>query len=82
MKVFVCKRNRNYGGGLIVVAANTLEEAYETYYNNNAYKYMHDRDWEGNLITDFYPKPQWFEEVELSANCNEPKILLEDGFSE
>lgn len=82
MKVFACKRDRNYGGGLLLVTAKTLDEAYDIYLNNKAYKYMHNRDMEGNIKTEFYPKDLWFEEISLTSNCQYPCVLLEDGFFE
>ena len=30
MKIFGCKNQMSYGGGLVLVAANTVEEAYLT----------------------------------------------------
>ena len=36
MKVFMCTRQGGYSGGLAVVAANSVEEAFKTFYKKVA----------------------------------------------
>ena len=40
MKVFGCKRSGGYSGGLIIVAANSLNEAFETFAKDDRYEWM------------------------------------------
>lgn len=40
MKIFGCKNQWSYGGGLILVAANTKEEAYLTAAMNERLSYL------------------------------------------
>lgn len=42
MKVFYCKNQCSYSGGLILVAANTKEEAYLTAANDDKTSYLFD----------------------------------------
>lgn len=91
MKVFGCKRNGGYSGGLIIVAANNLNEAFETFAKNDRYEWMiewFDFD-TGKIIDDvtkvdsyIYPRDDWFEIPELVANVDSPRIILEDGHTE
>mgnify|MGYP007092151529 CR=1 FL=1 len=93
MKVFGCKRNGGYSGGLILVAANTKEEAYLTAAMDEKKSYMfdwHDNDgfWsepDGNIehvSSDTYPLERWFEVEHLSTDLTEPQLIIEDGYSE
>lgn len=91
MKVFGCKRNGGYSGGLIIVAANSLNEAFETFARNGRYEWMiewFDFD-TGKIIDDvtkvdsnIYPRNEWFEITELVANVDTPRIIDEDGYTE
>ena len=71
MKVYGCKNNVEYGGGLILVAANTKEEAYLTVAMDNNLDYLFD--WvddggfycepDGNInhCTSYtYPLEEWY----------------------
>lgn len=94
MKVFRCKNQYSYGGGLILVAANSKEEAYLTaamddktsylfdwFDDNGAYSYEPD----GNInhcISDTYPLGKWREVEHLSTNLTEPQVIIEDHYSE
>ena len=91
MKVFGCKRTGGYSGGLIIVAANSLNEAFETFAKNDRYEWM--IDWfdfdTGKIIEDVtkvdsntYPRDDWFEIKELAANVDSPRIIIEDGHTE
>ena len=72
MKVFGCKRNGGYSGGLIIVAANSLNEAFETFAKDYRYRWM----------TNIYPRCDWFVITELTANVDTPRIIDEDGYTE
>lgn len=91
MKVFGCKRSGGYSGGLIIVAANSLDEAFETFAKDDRYEWM--IDWfdfdTGKIIEDVtkvdsntYPRSDWFEIPELTANVDTPRIIDEDGYTE
>lgn len=91
MKVFGCKRTGSYSGGLIIVAANSLNEAFETFAKDERCEWM--IDWYNFQIeeyteditivdSDTYPRDNWFEISELVANVDSPRIIIEDGHSE
>ena len=40
MKVFGCTREGGYSGGIILVAANSIEEAIDVYRNDSDYDYQ------------------------------------------
>lgn len=84
----------SYGGGLILVAANTKEEAYFTaaYDDKTSYlfdwfddngRYSYEPD--GNInhcVSDTYPFRKWHEVEHLSTNLHKPQIIIEDHYSE
>lgn len=91
MKVFGCKCNITYGGGLILVAANNVEEAFLTASIDEKVNYMFD--WadddymwcepDGNIDhckSDKYPFEKWFEVEHLSTDLTEPKVIIEDSY--
>ena len=91
MKVFGCKRTGSYSGGLIIVAANSLNEAFETFAKDERYEWM--IDWYNFQIeeyteditivdSDTYPRNEWFEIPELVANVDSPRIIREGGYTE
>lgn len=91
MKVFMCQRQDGYNGGLAVVAANNKEEAFKTFFENSDYDWMLDKfDPEtGEFTDDFtkwhsddYPIEDWFECKVLTADVNEPCVIMEGGYSE
>lgn len=91
MKVFGCKRSGGYSGGLIIVAANSLDEAFETFAKNGRYEWMikwFDFD-TSKIIEDVtkvdsntYPRDDWFEIPELVANVDSPRVISEGGYTE
>jgi hypothetical protein len=81
MKVFGCPRQGEYAGGLILVASNSLEEAYNTYMQDEFYSAFH-AELDGEEMYNYYPLEKWFEFTELTANCNETKIICEHGYSD
>jgi hypothetical protein len=93
MKIFCCKNQHSYGGGLILVAANTKEEAYLTAAYNDKMSYLFD--WadddymwcepDGNINhckSDIYPLGKWYEVEHLSTDLLEPQIIVEDHYTE
>lgn len=92
MKVFACKRQGSCSGGLIIVAANTLDEAFHLFAYDEKYDWMIDYfdkngEWAPKeeaveVRSDYYPKEAWFEVPELRFLGNTPKILLESGYTE
>lgn len=91
MRVFGCKRTGGYSGGLIIVAANSLNEAFETFAKDERYEWMIDWfDFKTNQVTEdvkkvdseYYPRDNWFNIPELVANVDSPRVLSEDGYTE
>lgn len=69
MDVYVFTCNKRYGGGLAVVAANSIYEAYgalcDNKFNANYYDIEHSK-----LLDN------------VSADVNEPKVLAENSYVE
>jgi hypothetical protein len=89
MKVFMCQRQGGYSGGLAVVAANSKEEAFKTFFEDKEYDWMKYNygisgytDDFTNWRSDFYPIELWFECEELTANVDKPCVIMEGGYSE
>lgn len=83
----------SYGGGLILVAANTMEEAFLTAAMDDSVNYTFD--WvdddgiwcepDGDINhceSSAYPFEKWFETEHLSTDLTEPKVILEDSYYE
>lgn len=89
LKLFAAKRSCGYCGGLIVVAANTIDEAYQTYIdwvestNNEHYVYARYEDLDGFVVVDDkYPKDTWYEIPAVKVICDIPMVIDEDGYTE
>lgn len=91
MKVFMCQREGGYSGGLAVVAANSIEEAFKTFFEDEDYAWMVDKydidtyeytDDFTQWRSDYYPIDEWFECKVLVANVDKPCVIMEDGYSE
>ena len=93
MKVFGCKSNIPYGGGLILVAANTIEEAFLTAAMDDKLNYLfdwYDDNWmwsepDGDIThceSETYPLSKWFEVEHLSTDLTKPIVIVEDHYSE
>lgn len=93
MKVYGCRNDNYYGGGLVIVAANTKEEAYLTAAYDDKTSYLFD--WadddymwcepDGNInhcTSDTYPLDKWFEVEHMSTDLTETQIIIEDHYSE
>ncbi len=92
MKVYGCRNDNYYGGGLILVAANTKEESYLTAAYNDETSYLFewaDDDYmfcepDGNInhCTSYtYPLDKWFEVEHMSTDLTETQIIIEDHYS-
>lgn len=91
MKVFMCKRQGGYSGGLSVVAANSVKEAFKTFFEDEDYDWMVDKydvdtcgftDDCTKWHSDYYPIDEWFECKVLTANVDKPCVIMEDGYTE
>ena len=89
MKVFMCERQGGYSGGLAIVAANSKEEAFKTFFEDKDYAWMKYDYENGEYITDFtkwcspfYPLEKWFECKILTANVDKPCVIMEGGYTE
>lgn len=91
MKVFACKRDGGYSGGVAIVAANSAEEAFAVFHQDINYDWMLDNmDMEtGEYTSDvnrcdsyYYQRKNWFELPMLTANVEQPSIIIEDGYTE
>lgn len=91
MKVFGCKRSGGYSGGLIIVAANSLNKAFEAFAKDDRYEWM--IEWYNFQTEEYtedvtkvdsntYPRDNWFEIPELSANVSTPRVISEGGYTE
>lgn len=87
----MCQREGGYSGGLAVVAANSAEEAYKTFFEDNDYDWMIDKFDEETCeytedftkwISYYYPIEKWFECKILTANVDKPCVIMEGGYSE
>ena len=82
MKVFCCKNQCSYGGGLILVAANTKEEAFSIASIDEDTNWLFYKMESGELVSDTYPINEWFEVKHLSTDLSEPQVIVEDHYSE
>lgn len=88
LKLFAAKRESDYSGGLIVVAANTIDEAYKTYIDwvestNNVHLYERYDYMDGSVdVYNKYPKDTWYEIPQIKVICDAPKVIDEDGYTE
>ena len=87
----MCKRKGGYSGGLAVVAANSKEEAFKTFFENDDYDWMVDKydldtyKWLEDATqwrSYYYPLEMWFECKVLTANVDKPCVIMENGYSE
>lgn len=82
MKVFGCKNQENYGGGLILVAANSKEEAFIIASEDKDKSWLFYVDGCGLLTSDVYPCHAWVEFEHLSTDLTEPQVIIEDHYLE
>lgn len=82
MKVFCCKNQESYGGGLILVVANTIEEAFSVASLDEDTHWSFYKKESGELVSDCYPKNEWFEIEHLSTDLLKPQVIVEDHYTE
>lgn len=73
MKVFVNKRTGQYSGGMIIVAANSKEEAHKVMLNDDDCSWV----WE-----EEYKRKGWQEVESMNCDTDIPCVIDEDGYSE
>ena len=85
MKVFANYRDGGYSGGMILVAANSAEEAHKAFHDDEKLKWMWDNiSWENPpYVEDNYYHPYgWKEMPMLEAHVDKPQVLAEAGYTE
>lgn len=94
MKVFACTCQYTYGGGLIVVAANTKEEAfitaasdedwsmYFTWFDNETNHVIQPDGNINHIHTSEFPLNNWRELDKLTANVDKPQVIDGDAYVE
>lgn len=87
----MCQREGGYSGGLAVVAANSKEEAFKTFFEDDKYEYLVDKydldtyEWLDDATqwrSCYYPREKWFECKVLTANVDKPCVIMEGGYTE
>ena len=82
MKVFMQKRQGGYSGGMILVAANSEEEAHKVFHQDKDLAYMWDAYCDGT-VCDYYYKPgDWKEVPNLWYAGVKPCVIAEEGYAE
>lgn len=82
MKVFGCTREGSYTGGIILVAANSIEEALEAYRNDSDYDYQWYEYEKGKIDYEYYQPERWKEYSQLEYKGDKPCVILEEGYTE
>ena len=82
MNVFGCTREGSYTGGIILVAANSIEEALEVYRNDSDYYCQWDEYEVGKIDYYYYQPERWKEYPQLAYNGDKPCVILEEGYTE
>lgn len=85
MKVFVNYRDGGYSGGMILVAANSAEEAHKVFHADEYLYWMWDDvNWENPpYVEDHYYLPDGWKEIPmLEAHVDTPQVLAEAGHTE
>ena len=93
MKVFGCTMKGGYCGGVILVAANNVEEAFLTASKNTMIDYWFewvDKDggWaapfseSATLRSDWFPFECWKEYEHLSSDYKEPTLIMAEYYAE
>lgn len=93
MKVFGCEMQGGWAGGIVLVAANTKEQAFEVAARSPKCEWWFD--WTGpdgyyakpgsegaKVRSDHYPIEKWHEFEHLSCDFTEPQVILEESHAE
>ena len=91
MKVFGAKRSGGYSGGVILVAADSLEEAVLTASKDPLFEWRFDwldedyKSHDGDLKyfhSCYYPLENWKEIDGLTWSGDKPVVIIEGGYTE
>lgn len=94
MKVFGCKYSQPYGGGIILVAAESKEQAFDVASSLDCMKWAFQWLDENDEYTDryspdvvkvvslFYPIENWYEVKRMEYDCDIPQIIIEESYGE
>jgi len=89
LSLFAAKRDGGYSGGLIVVAANSIDEAYQTYIewveatgNPNCLYERYEYAYGDADVYNRYPRENWYEIGGVKVVCDAPRVIDEDGYTE
>lgn len=97
MKVFGCEMQGGYAGGVILVSANDVKQAYEVASTCDKCDFLFewlriDADGEEHFAKPFsegavlrsycYPFEKWHEFEHLSCDYTEPQVILEESHAE
>lgn len=92
MKVWMNKIQTDYTGGLLLVAANSAQEAHKLCLNSDKLEYVYweeywneDREDEDYGCTEdevFYPHDGWQEVPNLEYHGEIPCVIAEEGYTE
>lgn len=82
LNLFACKRSGEYSGGLIVVAAHDIDEAYNLYvkyvYRIYGIEYYDINSKLGAYNN--YPRQNWYQIPDIKVECEFPRVIDEDGY--
>lgn len=85
LNLFACKRNCRYSGGLIVVAAHDIEEAYNLYKEYGEKECLVSFYDDGEEVLESYneyPRQEWYQIPDITVECDSPQVIDEDGYTE
>lgn len=91
MKVFINKREGVYSGGMIIVAANNVEEAQNILlktYPDDTYSFdkdgdiCYDKEESVTVENYYYKKDNWIELPDITASFEKPTFIAESGHTE
>ena len=83
MKVFKNVMGGSYAGGLLLVAANSPEEAHDVCMKDDSLESRYWNDYGNGRINDGYSySPQTFEEIPNLSWQGEPCVIAEDSYYE
>ena len=81
MKVWANKRCERYSGGLILVAANSQEEAHKVFHDDERFGYMW-YETEDEVYDNYYDIQNWKEVPNLVYNGTVPQVIDEAGYTD
>ena len=82
MKVWMNKRQGGYSGGMILVAANSAEEAHKVFHQDKYLGYMWAAFCDGTVRDYYYSPDGWKEVPNLWYAGVKPCVIAEEGYTE